>query len=83
MVIKQYLVPANFSIVGYGCGVSRYSQFYYQDLDHYQALLRPYLGTFEGYTGKEFIKEKWLLDLEVQAETFFWGCIENITTDKC
>ena len=57
-------------MLGYGCGMSQYPQFYYQDLDKYQVLTRPYWGSFEGYLGKKCTKEKCLLDLAGQAEIF-------------
>ena len=31
-------------MLGYGCGVSQYFQFYDQDLENDQLLQRPYLG---------------------------------------
>ena len=40
-------------MLGYGCGVSQYPQFYDQYLDKHQVLLRPYLGKFEGYPGEK------------------------------
>ena len=43
-------------MVGYGCGVPRYSQFYYQYLEKYQVSPRLYLGTFDGYPGEKIIK---------------------------
>ena len=54
-------------MLGYGCGMSQYPQFYYQDLDKYQVLTRPYWGSFEGYLGKKCTKEKCLLDLAGQS----------------
>ena len=38
---------ADVSLLGYGCVVSQYLQFYDQDLEKYQVLPRPYLGYFE------------------------------------
>ena len=40
-------------MLGYGYGVSHYPQFYYRDLDKYQVLARPYLGSFEGDNGEK------------------------------
>ena len=35
-------------MLGYGCGVSQYPQFFVKDLDMYQVISRPYLGSFDG-----------------------------------
>ena len=37
---------ADVSMIGYGCGVSQYSQFYDRYEDKYQVLPRPYRGLF-------------------------------------
>ena len=59
----------------------QYPQFYIKDLDMYQVLPCPYLLSFDGCPGDKLVK-KWVLDLESQAETFFWECIESrITID--
>ena len=66
-------------MLGYGCDVYQYPQFYVKYLDMYQVLPRPYLGSFDVCTGDKLIK-KWVLDLSSQAETFFWECIESRMT---
>ena len=58
------------SMLGYGCGVPQYHQFYDQELDRYQVLSRSDMGSFEGFPGDKFVKEKWVLDLADQAELF-------------
>ena len=52
-------------MLGYGCGVSQYIQFYVKYLDMYQVLQRPYLGYFDVGPGEKLIKKKWVLDLEI------------------
>ena len=42
-------------MLGYGYGVSHYHQFYVKDLDMYQVLPRPYIGSFDGFTGDKLI----------------------------
>ena len=42
-------------MLGCGCGVSQYPQFYDKDLDMYQVLPRPYIGYIEGIPGDKFI----------------------------
>ena len=69
---------AGVSMLGYGCGVSQYPQFYDKELYRYQVLPRPYRGSFEGLPGYKFVKEKCLIDLADQVETFFWESIKNI-----
>ena len=60
-------------MLGHGCGVSQYSQFYYEHLEKYQVLPCPYLGTFEGDNGETLILKKWVLDLA--GESHFSECI--------
>ena len=43
---NSYLASADFSMLGYVCGVSRYPQFYDQELDRDQVLPCPYKGSF-------------------------------------
>ena len=64
-----YFTSVNVSMLGFGCGVSHYPQFYYQQLDRYQVLSHQYRGYSEGFPGDNFYKEKWVLDLSHQAET--------------
>ena len=40
---NSYHTSADVSMLGYGCGVSQYPQFFVEDLDIYQILPRPYL----------------------------------------
>ena len=44
------------SMLGYGCGVSQYPQFFVKDLDVYQVSQRPYLRYFGGLPGDKLIK---------------------------
>ena len=44
-------------MIGYGCGVSQYLQFFVKDLDMYQVLPRPYLWSFDGGPGDKLIKK--------------------------
>ena len=50
-----YFTSANVSMLGYGCGVSQYHQFYVKDLDMYQVLPHPYFGSFDGGPGDKLI----------------------------
>ena len=42
-------------MLGYGCGVSQYPQFYVKDLDIYQVLPYPYIGYFDGFPGDKLM----------------------------
>ena len=44
-------------MIGYGCGVSQYPQFYVKDLDMYQILPRPYIGSFGVFLGDNLIEK--------------------------
>ena len=63
-------------MLGYGYGVSQYSQLFVEYLDMYQMLPRPYLGYFDDGPGDK-LKNKWLLDLANLADTFVWEYIES------
>ena len=43
--------PSQRPMIGYGCNVSQYPQFFVEDLDMYQVLPRPYLRSFDGFLG--------------------------------
>ena len=44
-------------MLGYGCGVSQYPQFYAKYLYMYQVLPCPYKGSFDGFPGDKLIKK--------------------------
>ena len=44
----QFLKSAGVSILGHGCGVSKYPQFYDRIKYIYQMLPRPYVGSYIG-----------------------------------
>ena len=62
-------------MLGYGCGVSMYPQFFVEDLNIYQILPRPYFRSFDGGPAYQVLKQKLVLDLENLAETFVLGII--------
>ena len=74
---KHIFTCADVYMIGYGCGVSQYPQFYYRYLEKYQVLPRPYLGSFESNNGENLIKEKCLLDLVGQEEKLFWNAFKK------
>ena len=48
---NSHHTSADVSMLGYGCGVSQYPQFFVQYLDMYQMLPHPYLRSFDGCPG--------------------------------
>ena len=67
---NQFFTSDDVYMLGYGCVVPQYPQFYDRYLDNHQGLPRPYLESFEGYPGYKSIKEKWVLYLGGKAGTF-------------
>ena len=67
---NSYHTSADIYLLGYGCDVSMYPQFFVQDLNIYQMLRRPYLRSFDVGPGYQVLKQKWVLDLANRAETF-------------
>ena len=64
-------------VVGYGCGVSMYPQFFVEDLKTDQMLPRPYMRSFDGEPADQLLKQKWVLDLANRAEAFLLESIES------
>ena len=52
---NSYFTSDDVSILGYGCGVFQFPQFFVDDLDMYQVLPRPYLRYFDGFLGDKLI----------------------------
>ena len=50
-----YFTSADVYMLGYGCGVSQYPQFFVKDLDIYQMYQRPYLWSFDVFPGDKLI----------------------------
>ena len=68
---------ADVSMLGYGCGVSMYPQFFDKDSKTFQMLPRPYIRSFDGQCSGQVLKQKWVLDLANIAETFALESIES------
>ena len=54
---NSYQTSADVSMLGYGCGVSQYPQFFVEDSDIYRMLPHPYLRSFDGGPGDRLIKK--------------------------
>ena len=74
---KSYHTSADVSMLGYGCGVSMYPQFFVEYLKIYQMLPRRYIISFDGGPSDQVLKQKWVLYLANRAETFVLECIES------
>ena len=66
----------------HGCGVSQYPQFYDTIKYIYQILPRPYLGSYLGEKGHQFLHKPWILALSKSVETFIFVSISDIPTMK-
>ena len=55
---NSYFNSADVSMLGYGCGISQYSQFFVKDWDIYQVLPRSYLWSFYWVPGNKVIEKK-------------------------
>ena len=62
-----YHTSTDVSMLGYGCGVSQYPQFFVEDLYMYQMLPRPYLRYFDGGPREKLINIC-VLDLEIEQK---------------
>ena len=62
-------------MLGHGCRVSQYQQFYYQQLKYHQ--FHPYLGNFEG-DNRKMTEEKWILDLAGKTYFFSERVLKNV-----
>ena len=52
---NSYFTSDDVYVIGYGYSVSQYPIFYVKDLDMYQVLPRPYIGSFDGFPGDKLI----------------------------
>ena len=64
-------------MIGYGCGISMYPQFFVEDLKIYQMLPRPYIRSFDGVPADQVLKQKWVLELANIAEKIVLESIES------
>ena len=50
-------------MLGHGCGVSQYPQFYERIKNRYQILPRPYVGSYSGEKSRQFLQEPCIITL--------------------
>ena len=70
LVGEKVFTSDDVSMLGNGCSVSQYTQFYDQHLEKYQLIPHSYLRSFEGHNGEKTTKQKIVLDLSGGAEMF-------------
>ena len=66
----QLFKSADVLMLGHGCGVSQYPQFYDRIKNIYQMLPRPYVGSYSGEKGHQFLNKLWILALAKSVERF-------------
>ena len=67
---KNYFTSSDVSMLGSGCGVSSFTQFYDQINKKYQFLPLPYVGIYSGEKVNKFLQETWILAVSKSVETF-------------
>ena len=53
----EYFNSYDVSMLGHGCGVSQYPQFYDTNKKNFQMLPRPYVGSYSGEKGHQFLQK--------------------------
>ena len=77
----QYFKSADVSILGHGCGVSQYPQFYDTNIKN-QMLPRPYVGSYSGQKGHKNLQQPWIIVIAKSVETFIMVSISDMPTIK-
>ena len=67
-------------MLGHGCGVSQYPQFYDTNKNNYQMLPRPYVGSYSGEKGHKILQQLWIVALSKSVETFSFVSIIEMPT---
>ena len=78
----QYFKSADVSMLGHGCGVSQYPQFYHANSNKIKMLPRPYVGSYLREKGHQFLHKPWILALSKLVETFIFVSINDMPTIK-
>ena len=55
----------------HGCGISQYPQFYDTIKNIYQMLPRPYVESYSGEKGHQFLQKPWILALTKSVGNLF------------
>ena len=68
----QFFKSTDVSMLGHGCDVSQYPQFYDIIKYIYQMLSRPYVGSYICEKGHNLFQEPWIIALAKSVEIFLW-----------
>ena len=68
-------------MLGHGCGVSQYPQFYDTN-KKFQMLPRPYVGSYSGEKGHQILQQPWIIALAKSIETFIIVSMIEMPTIK-
>ena len=79
---SQFFKSSDVSMLGHGCGVSQYSQFYDRIKNIYQMLPHPFVGSYKCEKGHRFLQEPWTIALAKSVENFIMLSISDMTTLK-
>ena len=78
----NYINSTDVSMLGHGCGVSQYPQFYDTNNKKYQMLPRPYVGSYSGQKGHKMLQQPWIIALAKSVKTFIIVSINEMPTIK-
>ena len=67
-------------MLGHCCGVLQYPQFYDTILNIYQIFPRPYVRSYSGEKGHQFLNKPWILALAKSVEAFIMVSIRAMPT---
>ena len=79
---SQLFKSADISMLGHGCGVSKYPQFYDKIKKIYQMLPRPYVGRYSGEKGCQFFPTTMYSCIRKPVEIFITVSISDMLTIK-
>ena len=77
----QHSKSDDVSMLGHGCGVSQYPQFYDTKKKN-QMLPHPYVGSYFSEKGHQFLYKLWIFALAKSVETFILVSIYDMPTIK-
>ena len=79
---SNYLKYADVSMLGHGCGVSHFPQFYDNIKKKYQILPCPYVGKYLVEKTHKYLQKTWIIELAKSVELFVLVSKSDIPTNK-
>ena len=77
---SQLFKSADVLMLGHGCGVSQYPQFYDRIEEKFQMLPHPYVESYSDEKDHQFLQEPWILALAKSVETFVMVSTSDMPT---